>query len=202
MPRWPAGARIFHLLTRPVWAHEQARSGPVAVDQFEHHGFVHCCFREQLTEVANWWFDADSDLVALELDPTRLPLDRLLLEPSPSRWYPHLYAPIDPAAVVATHPLPRDDAGAAQLPSALAVPPPAFRVTDGAGRTVTWRSGALEGDASWTASVAAAVDDARPVELLGGIHRPATTATAFEAFALLDTVADGGTARYEGDGTF
>ena len=101
--------RVFHLVTA---ADPTARlTSPIlANDQFERHGFDHCCFREQLTEIASWWFDAADDLIALELDPSRL-THELRLEPSPTRWYPHLYGPIDADAVVTTHDLPASVVG-------------------------------------------------------------------------------------------
>lgn len=91
--------RVFHVVTDGGRAAIQPDRPTFAHDQVERHGFVHCCFREQLTEIASWWFDADDDLVALELDPFRLSAE-LRLEPSPSRWYPHLFGPIDTDAVV------------------------------------------------------------------------------------------------------
>ena len=193
----PLGARVFHLLHADAWAAEAAEGGPVAVEQFERHGFVHCCFREQLVEIASWWFDPgpDDDLVALELDVHRLTPD-LRLEASPSRWYPHLYGPIDADAVCAAHPVP-----AGGLPPAVAQPAPSFRVTDAAGRSVCWQAGAgLSGDERWIADTEAALAEGRTVELIGGIVVPATLDRAYEAFALLEGLADGGIARYDGDG--
>lgn len=201
----PEGARIFHLLVADAWAAEAPTGRPehaVAVDQFERHGFVHCCFREQLVEIATWWFDAGVELVALELDPSRLDLGRLRLEPSPSRWYPHLYGPIDAAAVVDSHLVSRTLDGEAELPPSLRNPPPGFQVVDGDGRTVRWRGGTVTGDAVWCDSASAAIADGRTVELIGGIVAPATLATAYEAFALLELTASDGIARYDGDGFF
>jgi uncharacterized protein (DUF952 family) len=201
----PAGARVFHLLHADAWEEQSGRGGPVAVDQFERHGFVHCCFREQLVEIATWWFDPgpDDELVALELDPERLTAE-LRLEASPSRWYPHLYGPIDADAVRDAHLVPRSAAdGRAQLPPAISQPPPAFRLTDGAGRTVCWRAGqGLSGDPSWIDAADAARASGRTVELIGGIVVPATLDTAYESFVLLEGLAEGGIAAYDGDGFF
>jgi uncharacterized protein (DUF952 family) len=198
----PGGARIFHLLAADAWAATAPggrAEGPVAVDQFERHGFVHLCFREQLVEIASWWFDAGDELVALEVDPSALTAE-LRLEASPSRWYPHLYGPIAGAAVVGCHPVPRTMAGRADLPRALHQPPPGFQVVAG-DRAVQWRAGALTGDQAWIASAEAAVAEGRPVELIGGVVAPATLATAYESFALLESLVDGIT-RYDGDGFF
>lgn len=177
--------------------------GPVAQDQLERHGFVHCCFREQLTEIASWWFDAVDELVALELEPSRLRSD-LRFERSPSRWYPHLYGPIDPEAVVHAYAVPRHADGTADLPPALRQPPPTFRLTGrvapgGAEVAVRWHPGRLEGDAAWTAAADAARNEGRLVPLVGGVLVAPTLDRAYESFALLELVADEVTG-YEGDG--
>ena len=197
--------RVFHLV-RAADPTARVATPTVANDQFERHGFVHCCFREQIGEIASWWFDADDDLAVLELDPSRLRAD-LRLEPSPTRWYPHLYGPIDTDAVVATHAI---AAGAARsLPPTLADPPPGYRITgrvDGdPAATVCWRAdGALAGHPSWIERAHAAVDEGLTVELLGGIVVPATLDRPYESFATLAAVTDEATpiTRYDGDGFF
>ena len=190
---------IFHVV-------RAADAPTLAKDQFERHGFVHCCFREQLGEIATWWFDAGDDLVALELDPARLTAE-LRLEPSPTRWYPHLYGPIDADAVVTTHDVP---AGATRsLPAALTDPPPGYRLSgriDGdAAACVHWRAdGTLDGNPTWIERAQAAVSGGLTVELLGGIVVPATLDRPYESFATLASVTDDASpiVRYDGDGFF
>jgi len=195
------GGRIYHLVDEATWAAERGREA-LACDQFERHGFVHCCFREQIAEIATWWFDAGLELVALELDPGRLQTE-LRYERSPSRWYPHLYGPIDAAAVLADHRLDRDTDGASTLPaSLLADGPPSFRLhVAGAAGPLTWRDGRLTGDGDLLARLDAAVAEGRPIELLGGVVVPAGTATPYEAYATVETVC-GEIAGYDGDGFF
>ena len=198
--------RIFHLVT----AGDPAAGGDgpfLAREQFERHGFVHCCFREQLTEVASWWFDGDDDLVALEIDPGRL-TSELRLEASPTRWFPHLYGAIDGAAVTARHLL-AADADRSALPDALAEPAPGFQLTgpvDGdAEATVRWHApGVLEGHPTWIARARAAIDDGLQVAVYGGVFVPATLDRAYESFSLLAAVTDDGApiVRYDGDGFF
>jgi uncharacterized protein (DUF952 family) len=196
----PSG-RIYHLLDAEVWDAERRRE-TVADDQFQRHGFVHCCFREQITEIATWWFDPNLELVAVEVDPQRL-THELRYERSPSRWYPHLYGPIDAVAVTGHHLLERTTDGVTSLPDSLLVdrPPPSFRVTVAGGPTVVWQAGALRGDPAVLERVEQAIAEQRPIELLGGVVVPATVATPYEAYALLETVA-GDIVGYEGDGFF
>ena len=202
--------RIFHVVTATDPA---ARvDGPtLAQDQFERHGFVHCCFREQLVEIASWWFDDADDLVALELDPAGLTSGELRLEPSPTRWYPHLYGPIDAAAVVAAHRLPASATEPAlrALPAAIAAPPPGYQLTatvdgDAAATVRWWADGRLDGHRGWIRRASAAITDGLTVELLGGIVVPATLDRAYESFATLESVVDGGggITGYDGDGFF
>lgn len=204
----PRAGPIFHLVLARAWeatAPAGAPEGPVAVEQFERHGFVHCCFREQLTEIASWWFDPADDLVAVKIDPSELSSE-LRIEPSPSRWHPHVYGPIDARAVVGMDRVPRDGDGEAELPPALRHPPPGFCVT---GRlasgppeaAVRWRPGILEGDTDWIAAAHRAIDTGRLVPLVGGICVAADLHRAYETFALLAAVASE-IVRYDGDGFF
>lgn len=197
-------------MTGAAWAVASASAesgGPLADDQFERHGFVHCCFREQLQEIATWWFDGGDELFALELDPTALTAE-LRLEPSPSRWYPHVFGPLDATAIVAVHELERASSGEVSLPPALATPPPGFQVSgtlegdaETVERVVRWREGHLFGDADWIATTRSAIDAGQRVPLIGGISAPPDLLRPYESFALLDVVSAQIT-RYEGDGFF
>jgi uncharacterized protein (DUF952 family) len=208
MPSGRPAGRIFHLQTGGVPASPPAAGDPpLAADQFQRHGFVHCCFREQLTEIASWWFDPGDHLVALELDAARLSAP-LRLEPSPTRWYPHLYGPIDAAAVVGVHAVPAAAGGRrAELPAALRDPLPRYQLTgvvDGSSCTVRWRAdGTIEGDATWCERARSAIAGGATIELLGGIVVAATLDGAYESFTLLTGLTDDGAIlRYDGDGFF
>jgi uncharacterized protein (DUF952 family) len=59
-------------------------------------GFVHCCDERQIGYVRRRYFPADEQVVALALDPTRLPAETRY-EPGsggePER-FPHVYGPL------------------------------------------------------------------------------------------------------------
>ncbi len=197
-------------MTGAAWAEAavSAETGrPLARDQFERHGFVHCCFREQLQEIATWWFHEEDELFSLELDPAALTAE-LRLEPSPSRWYPHVYGPLDARAVIAVHELARSSSGVVELPPALATPPAGFQVSgrlegdaESTERVVRWREGRLFGDAAWIATARSAIEAGQRVPLVGGISAPPDLRHPYESFALLDVVA-AEVIRYDGDGFF
>lgn len=178
---------------------------PVAVEQFERHGFVHCCFREQLTEIATWWFDPVEELVVLKIDPSRLRAE-LRLEPTFMRSYPHVYGPIHADAVMSADSVPRTHDGVAVLPPSLSHPPPAFALTGrleagGPEVVVRWRPGIIDGDATWVAAAHDVIETGRLVPLVGGVRVAADLDRAYESFALLVEVAYE-IVRYDGDGFF
>lgn len=188
-----------------AWVAGRVAGGALSVEQFERHGFVHCCFREQLTEIATWWFDPADELVALKIDPSCL-RSELRFEPTCSRWYPHIYGPIDSEAVVSADSVPRTVDGAAMLPESLRQPPPGFALTGrlevgGPEVMVRWRPGIMDGDPAWVAAAHAVVDSGRLVPVVGGVCVVADLHRAYESSALLVEVAYE-IVRYDGDGFF
>ena len=85
---------IFHIATE--WAWETARrAGIYAADTLDSEGFIHCSTADQWPQVREERFPGRHDLVLLEIDTQRLPAE--------VRWeggFPHLYGPLDVAAVV------------------------------------------------------------------------------------------------------
>lgn len=194
------GARIFHVADGDAWARAGA-SPTFARDQLERHGFVHCCTREQLTEIAEWWFPDHDSLVALEIDAGAL-TPEVRYEPSPTRWYPHVYGALDCAAVTCAHPLPRESDGRVVLPAALAEPSPVYVLRGRMGaavREVTWRDDDVTGDPVLTAAARAAVDAKAPIEVFGGVVSPASLVGAYESFCVLASLVDE-VVDYRGDG--
>lgn len=64
-------------------------------------GFIHFSTGEQLQETADKHFQGAGDIYLLAVDPTRLPPDTLVFEPSRGgALFPHLYAPLPMSAVV------------------------------------------------------------------------------------------------------
>lgn len=88
---------ILHLCPRQDWLNCQSR-GEYRAESLGREGFIHCSSPEQITEVANRYYQGIPDMVVLRINP-----DKLFSE---IRWvkigkahYPHVYGPINLEAV-------------------------------------------------------------------------------------------------------
>lgn len=117
--------RIYHLALVDEWeaaraAGEPYRRSSVGVS-LEEEGFVHCSFREQLPATAQRFYTGRDDVVVLVLDTDRL-TSPLVIEPPvgsadpDAEEFPHVYGPLDLAAVVAVLPAPPGPDGVPTIP--------------------------------------------------------------------------------------
>jgi uncharacterized protein (DUF952 family) len=105
----------YHLVPRTEW--EAADPGqPYVPAAFAEDGFVHCTDgAAEVAATANRYFAASSgDLLAVVVDRTRLTAP--VRYEDPGQIYPHVYGPIDRAAVVDVLLMPRDDSGSFGAP--------------------------------------------------------------------------------------
>jgi glutathione S-transferase len=101
--------RIFHLATADDWAQAQ-ESGTYTTStrgvSLEQEGYIHASREDQWRDVhRRYYADATEPLVLLEVE-TDLLTSRVVEErpaPEATDTFPHVYGPIDPAAVVAAH---------------------------------------------------------------------------------------------------
>jgi len=105
--------RILHLTTAGDWA-EAHRSGSYTVStrgrSLEQEGYIHCSEQHQVEPVRQRYFDGVPDLVLLEVETDLLTAPwRSEQLPGMSEAHPHVYGPIDLAAVVEVRPV-RPDA--------------------------------------------------------------------------------------------
>ena len=126
MPRRPL-QRLYHIATAPDW--ERARQeGEYRTStrgrSLSEEGFIHASTAAQVLPVANAVYqDEQQDLLLLVLDSSRIAAE-IRREPVPG-WadpFPHIYGPLDIAAVVQAVPLERDAAGSFRWPAGLARP--------------------------------------------------------------------------------
>ena len=114
--------RIFHLATQSDWAAAQS-SGAYTTSTFgvtlEQEGFLHCSRDSQVRGVLSRYYATVAEpitLLVIDTDPLASPwqLDDV---PGADLTYPHIYGPLNPAAVVAAMPLARDAAGEWEVPT-------------------------------------------------------------------------------------
>jgi len=111
---------IFHITQAQNWR-AAGETGSYVPPGFASDGFIHCCAAEQIAEVANRYFRGEADLVLLCIDPQRVAAE-VRYEDLTGRGiaYPHIYGPLDLAAVQAVLPFSPEPDGAFRPPSALA----------------------------------------------------------------------------------
>jgi uncharacterized protein (DUF952 family) len=100
---------IFHITDTATWATSQQQgfhSGSTRGVDLKEEGYIHCSTAEQWPRVIERYYADASNLVLLHVDEQLLtsPLvyEQLPGAPEP---FPHVYGPIDLAAVVSAEPL-------------------------------------------------------------------------------------------------
>ncbi len=98
---------IFHICSDDEW--QRARvAGRYAPEALAADGFVHCSDPGTVHLPANHLYAGRTDLVLLQIDPSRLTAP-VRWEPGSADdaagpWFPHIYGVVEVAAVVAVHP--------------------------------------------------------------------------------------------------
>lgn len=101
-------ARIFHIATRADWL-EATKIGTYSTSTLgrtlEEEGFIHASHREQMPGVfERYYAKAGEPLVLLSIDPARLEAE-VREDAVGDDTFPHIYGPINRAAVVDVRPL-------------------------------------------------------------------------------------------------
>jgi len=98
-------ATIYHITTQAEWD-AASRSGMYEAASLKNEGFIHCSQEEQIPGVLERYFKGKTTLVKLVIDTDKL-TSRWLYEWSPSiaDTFPHIYGPINTAAVIAVEPI-------------------------------------------------------------------------------------------------
>ncbi len=101
-------ATVFHIATAADWADAQRRGSYTTSTRgvsLEQEGFIHAARREQVPDVwRRYYADAPEPLVLLTIDTDRL-RSPWREDPVGDTSYPHIYGPIETAAVVRVQPL-------------------------------------------------------------------------------------------------
>ena len=93
---------IFHICSAADWTGKRYRAPSLDTE-----GFVHCSDLGTVHLPANALYAGRVDLLLLEIDPDKLDVPMRWepgVPPHPADiWFPHIYGPINPDAVVAVH---------------------------------------------------------------------------------------------------
>lgn len=93
-------ALIYHITTQAAWE-SSISTGFYASPSLKEEGFIHCSEKDQVDYVRLQFFKEQASLVLLAIDTEKLE-SQLIFEWSPSleQTFPHVYGPINLAAVV------------------------------------------------------------------------------------------------------
>ncbi len=113
-------ALIYHIAPASAWP---PAGGVYDGTSLADEGFIHASTAAQLLPVADRLFAGRTGLVVLAIDPDRVGVPVVYENTEGgSELFPHLYGPLDPAAVVATAPLEPGPDGRFTWPAALPTP--------------------------------------------------------------------------------
>lgn len=116
---------IFHITPHTDWEAAQAK-GEYIADSLRLEGFIHCSTLAQVMPVAEKYYQGQSGLVLLMIEPTLLSSDLKWEAPSGGTpppgvpegdQFPHIYGPINLDAVVNVLDFIRDSNGGWSLPA-------------------------------------------------------------------------------------
>jgi uncharacterized protein (DUF952 family) len=108
---------IAHITTAGEWQEAQSE-GSYRGGTLASAGFIHCSRPEQLIRVANALFRAQTGLVLLVIDPSRVTAE-ILDEPSGGERFPHIHGPLNLSAVTVVLPFEPNEDGRFSLPPEL-----------------------------------------------------------------------------------
>lgn len=100
----------IHLVPTPVWA-QQRENETYLPEAYETDGFIHCTIGDgRMLAVANMFYTGDPrPFWALTLDPDRITSEVRFEDPD--SVFPHIYGPLQVAAVTGHRAVERDDEG-------------------------------------------------------------------------------------------
>ncbi len=100
----------IHLVPAPTWE-EQRGNATYLPEAYEADGFIHCTIGDgRMLAVANMFYTGDPrPFLALTLDPDRITSEVRFEDPD--SVFPHIYGPLQTAAVTGHRTVDRDDQG-------------------------------------------------------------------------------------------
>jgi uncharacterized protein (DUF952 family) len=109
---------IFHICSSASWA--EAKHSEYRCPSLESEGFIHCSTPDQVVEVANHLFRGNRSLILLAIDPDQVISSIQYEDAGNGKFYPHVYGPLNPSAVIAVEPFEPSADGTFSLPKGYA----------------------------------------------------------------------------------
>jgi uncharacterized protein (DUF952 family) len=107
--------RIYHIA--PALDVERAARNGNAPGSFASAGFIHCCYAQQVREVANRFFRGRSNLLLLEIDTARLSCPVVTENrDGGDELFPHVYGELPMSSVLAIRELRCTSEGGFDMP--------------------------------------------------------------------------------------
>ncbi len=115
---------IYHITSRSAWKEARER-GEYRAESLLTEGFIHCSTESQVVPVLRKFYDGQSDLLLLVIDPALLSSNLKWEEPSGGTpppgvpegdSFPHVYGPINLGAVTQVFDLQKDPDGNFNFP--------------------------------------------------------------------------------------
>ena len=116
---------IYHITSRAAW-NDARQPGNYRAESLETEGFIHCSTESQVLPVAEKYYAGQRGLVLLMIDPSLLSSDLKWEPPSGGTpppgvpegdLFPHIYGPINLAAVIKVFDLEADPDGRYKFPT-------------------------------------------------------------------------------------
>jgi uncharacterized protein (DUF952 family) len=99
---------IYHIVPQGDW---RPADGPYRAPSLAGEGFIHCSNHDQVARVANFFYADAGALLVLAIDAGRLAAPLRDEAAGTGEWFPHVYGPIEPEAVVEVRELERGPDG-------------------------------------------------------------------------------------------
>ena len=104
------GHTTYHLVPSEVWLSQREQSGYLP-ERFDEEGFIHCTDTlDEIIAVGNRYYTTDPRSFLL-LDIDCAAVDAPIVYEDPNRIFPHIYGPLETAAVARVRPVVRDEQG-------------------------------------------------------------------------------------------
>jgi uncharacterized protein (DUF952 family) len=96
---------ILHVTTEKLWEAAKAANA-YTCPSLENEKFIHCCNASQLAGVLQRYYQGQTGLLQLQIDPDKLQSElKYEVSPSIGEAFAHIYGPINLDAIIAVTPI-------------------------------------------------------------------------------------------------